>query len=649
MSFFAHNLALLKQASEPLAQALLFMHGQRGEPDTIGPFSIENAKNGTPTLRYTDAETGRSTYLHSPYDPQREASQYAQRLMETSPKGNFTVCLGLGLGYGVEEMLKLLPEDERVLVFEPHWDLFYLAFCNRDLSFLMGRKNLTLTCDREYSGSMWNYMNLFELAGFKGLRWVTSPAFENLPYSSSFKDVAEKIRYEMMTVGGNVQTLMVMGEMQQMNIVLNFPHILDNPPFENLIGAFKGRPVVIVSAGPSLEKNMHLLKELDERAVIIAVDTAVKPLMAAGITPHVVVTGDPQEANYRHLKGVDLPEAYLIAEPQSPVNSLRDWTGPRFICSFHDNMMRWVDRVMGSRGKVIVWGSVAVMAYDIAVKLGCDPIVFIGQDLSFPGGRTYTGGTVFETEDKQEMTVKALQSRGTPLIDQIDIYGEPIKTNRQMYAYLGFLKNRFDDPEVRSRTLINATEGGILMHPRMKILSLAEAIEQYMGKRFDVWGTLEQAHGAGNPINYPNVLSELDGLLAALRQSLEYTVRGVELVGRTLEALEHEDGSKAARTDVVEAYNRMIGMRKFVTHHEEAGKMLELANQAGIFAFAQGVKNVKRDDEELTNDFLKRACYHYHTLYVSSREAIERLIPLFEMAREQARERSLRMGSAVAV
>jgi hypothetical protein len=210
-----------------------------------------------------------------------------------------------------------------------------------------------------------------------------------------------------------------------------------------------------------------------------------------------------------------------------------------------------------------------------------------------------------------------------------------------MYAYLGFLKGRFDDPEVASRKLINATEGGILMHHRMDVMPLADAIEQHMGEKFDPWGILARCHAEGNPVNYSNLLSEFDGLLAALRQSLEYVRRGEELVGRTLSAIEVEDGSALARREVVEQYNRMILMKKFITHHEEAGKMIELANQSGIFSFAKGVKNVKHDPSgENTNEFLKRSCYHYHTLYVSSRQAIERMIPLFEAAREAAKVRS---------
>ncbi|MCH7472207.1 motility associated factor glycosyltransferase family protein, partial [bacterium] len=409
MSYFAANLEHLRKASDSLADRLELYHEQLGEPEEMAGFTVEKARSGTMTVRFADPHRNQEYYLHSPYDPLKEAGQFAEQRLQEDDRANFTIFFGLGLGHGVQEVLNRLPEGERVLIFEPHWELFYLALCHCDLSAMLSRPMTTISCDPSVQGAMLHYMNLFELAGFKGVRFISNAAFERLPHAHSFEELAQRVRYEMMAVGGNIQTLMVMGEMQQMNILLNFPHILDNPPFRHLIGKFSGHPAIIVSAGPSLEKNMHLLKDIYSRALIIAVDTAVKPLIASGITPHVVVSGDPQETNYRHLKGVDLPQTYLIVEPQCPVNSLNEWTGPKFVCTFHDNMMRWVDRVLGDRGRVLVWGSVAVMAYDVAVKVGADPIVFIGQDLSFPEGRTYTKGTFFETEDKEEMTVEALE------------------------------------------------------------------------------------------------------------------------------------------------------------------------------------------------------------------------------------------------
>jgi hypothetical protein len=280
------------------------------------------------------------------------------------------------------------------------------------------------------------------------------------------------------------------------------------------------------------------------------------------------------------------------------------------------------------------------MAYDVAVKVGANPIVFIGQDLSFPGGKTYTKGTFFETEDKMEMTVDELKSKGGVLIEMTDIYGEKVMTNRQMYAYFNFLKNRFEDPEVANRTIINATEGGILQSPRVVVMPLAETMQKYMSQRFEVRGLLQSASAAGNPLAYTNLLIELDALLAQLRDLLDYCRKGEGAVRQTLRAVESCDDSLAAKTEMIDQYNRMLSYRKKLLSRTEAGSLLEMANQSGIFSFAQGVKNTQPDDDGHSPEFLKRSCYHHHTLYVTSRDAVARLIPLFERARGEAIRRA---------
>jgi hypothetical protein len=110
-------------------------------------------------------------------------------------------------------------------------------------------------------------------------------------------------------------------------------------------------------------------------------------------------------------------------------------------------------------------------------------------------------------------------------------------------------------------------------------------------------------------------------------------------VGQTLKALEADDESIAAKQEIVQQYNRVISMRKQILRNQEAGKIIEMANQAGIYAFAQGVKRIKPGDNGMDNEFLKRSCYHYHTLYVSTRDAITRLLPLLVAARDAVRVR----------
>jgi hypothetical protein len=79
---------------------------------------------------------------------------------------------------------------------------------------------------------------------------------------------------------------------------------------------------VIVSAGPSLERNLHLLAEpgVRERVVIVAAQTMLKPLLRKGIKPHFVCALDYHELSKRFYEGLtaeDVEGVTLVVEPKA--------------------------------------------------------------------------------------------------------------------------------------------------------------------------------------------------------------------------------------------------------------------------------------------------------------------------------------------
>jgi hypothetical protein len=77
------------------------------------------------------------------------------------------------------------------------------------------------------------------------------------------------------------------------NIIDNWQNILTTPGIHDLKNKLTGKPALIVSAGPSLDKNIALLKNAVGKALIVSVDTALTPLMEAGIRPDFVLSIDP--------------------------------------------------------------------------------------------------------------------------------------------------------------------------------------------------------------------------------------------------------------------------------------------------------------------------------------------------------------------
>jgi hypothetical protein len=63
-----------------------------------------------------------------------------------------------------------------------------------------------------------------------------------------------------------------------------------------------------------LDRNVHELRGMEDRCLILSVDTALRPLLSAGVTPHAVLIADPSQENARHVAGTIPASTYLIAE-----------------------------------------------------------------------------------------------------------------------------------------------------------------------------------------------------------------------------------------------------------------------------------------------------------------------------------------------
>jgi hypothetical protein len=109
---------------------------------------------------------------------------------------------------------------------------------------------------------------------------------------------------------------------------------------------------------------------------------------------------------------------------------------------------------------------VAHLAFYVAEHLGCDPIIFVGQDLGFSDGLAYAPGTniddVWRPELSRFCTVEMRQwefiARERPILRKIpDFEGRPMYTEERLFTYL----QQFERDFLRSRaTVIDATEGG---------------------------------------------------------------------------------------------------------------------------------------------------------------------------------------------
>ena len=100
--------------------------------------------------------------------------------------------------------------------------------------------------------------------------------------------------------------------------------------------------------------------------------------------------------------------------------------------------------------------------------MGCNPIVFVGQDLAFTDNKTHSKATY-----SKDITVSE------NLREVEDIYGNIVYTPKNLYIYLRWIQNRINKEE--SITFIDATEGGARIKGT-EILTLEKAIDKYSNK-----------------------------------------------------------------------------------------------------------------------------------------------------------------------
>ncbi|GHV76852.1 hypothetical protein AGMMS49942_16730 [Spirochaetia bacterium] len=202
----------------------------------------------------------------------------------------------------------------------------------------------------------------------------------------------------------NMATLKRFGKRWVRNLAVNRWAIRDLPGVSRLAGclAHLRIPVLLAAAGPSLDSLAPLLPALAERAVIVAVDTSQRFLLAHGVDPDFTVVVDPQYWNARHLDRAPAPKTCLIAESAVYPPVFREPWARAFLCTSLFPLGRFIEDRLESKGSLGAGGSVATTAWDFARILGGGNIWIAGLDLAFPGLKTHFQGALFETRSLSE-------------------------------------------------------------------------------------------------------------------------------------------------------------------------------------------------------------------------------------------------------
>lgn len=157
----------------------------------------------------------------------------------------------------------------------------------------------------------------------------------------------------------------------------------------NFKGLLKNIPTVIVGAGPSLNKNIELLKTYQDKINIFACDAALPILNKNNIRPNVVVVADPSDRQIQNFTGCKGNEFITILPTVVHPMTFNETRKYDCIVAWYNiadgniELCKWIPKEVGYKGLVRPGVLTSSMVYQIALYMGCSPITFIGHDLSW--------------------------------------------------------------------------------------------------------------------------------------------------------------------------------------------------------------------------------------------------------------------------
>lgn len=421
--------------------------------------------------------------IHEEKQFQLDSLYHSEYLLETWYKGlqvrsykSKVVMFGFGNGMYVKTLLQNFKKEIEIAVYEPSIEVLKKTLEEFDCSAILEDVRVLLIV-----GEVSQLTYADALFKFIDIRDVEDLIYEDyLNYPMLFSEEKEKFHRKLeltcQTVLASQDVMGRFGFRYYINTIMNFSSFVESKSLQGLWEQLpKDIPAIIVSAGPSLDKNVLELKQAKGKSFIIATDTALKMLLANDVIPDVFITVDGKKSPY-HFDNEKIKHIPMICNLQSRLEILREHKAAKF---FVHDMNPHVQEFLG-REEILLpvtasGGSVANEAFSIAQMLEFSTIIFVGQDLAYTGNKTHSSNTKYGDVKPDFDIVEKAEIEG--------IDGNPIVSCLEFVIYLEWFENKIaQHPEIR---VIDATEGGAKIHGT-EVMTLAEAIQEECKREINI-------------------------------------------------------------------------------------------------------------------------------------------------------------------
>ncbi len=373
---------------------------------------------------------------------------------------------GLGLGYHLVQAFEKSPG--RIRIYEPNLPLLRFILENVDLSEYLAnpRVCLCLSPKELLSKLEWEY-NLGDSVDIIVLNGHLQLMGEHLPAlirDEVFKVV--KIKQD------SASTVFAYHRFWNKQFYRDLPYLAETMPFSPLANRFAGKPALIISAGPSLDKSYEWIRSVQDSMVLIAVGSALRALMLQDIIPDFGVfiefAGCKQQL---HGLGDRTQAVSFLLGPFTEDVCYTQPAKHRFQLNLtnYSELCLWQEKMLGENQPTFAsGGSVSQMALKAGVAMGCDRIILVGQDLCFKDNQFYAGGVEARFEDGCVVMDEADENLAKRILmtEVKGWQGESLKTGVDYAFYITELEEyaRRNQRAENPVALYNASVGGAFIN-----------------------------------------------------------------------------------------------------------------------------------------------------------------------------------------
>jgi len=464
-SIFEKNIKALLTKEPELASKIFAINTNKN-------FEVVQQGDDLANINIIDKQKAYPIYKTSPM------KEIEQKQKEFKKYERYPVLFFYGIGNGI--FIKLLLANsirKKIIVFEPNLEILYIVFNLIDFSEEIENEKIKflLPQDITYSKIMdilvnpdiYLFLKTYELH-------IYSDYYEKF-FAKNIKElnklIIRGIKQAIINVGNDTIDTLIGIE----HHIQNIPEMLKNPYFQQLKNKKISDVAIIASTGPSLIKQLPLLKEIQNYVTIIAPDASFPILEKNNIKPDIITSLERVEdtAKFFEKTSKDFQKDVLkIHASLQHKKVLENSHGKKILVMRPFRYSRYFN--LHKYGYLGIGMSAANMAYELAYFMGYKTIVLIGQDLAYSkDGKSHAKGHVYgENEIKSsqnDLLVTAYGGNGL------------IQTTKTWLMFKNFFEKDIEDTKKEDVITINATEGGARIEGAIE-MPFKEVIDKYIKK-----------------------------------------------------------------------------------------------------------------------------------------------------------------------